>query len=166
MEFIAGVFHLIHLEYCLQAAFVEGGVVGNQGQTFYLGRYFCPDFREDIRIHRVFQGQTVNPSVPIRVILRFGLDEAVVTVCNLTIPHYHNAHRADACTLRNLSLQNLSFPYPLFQYLLQIIRRIHPQLLSDIATLGGDIGFCLIEQDTDFTQLLILQDEITDFPLR
>ena len=56
MEFIAGIFHLIRLEYCLQAAFVEGGIVGNQGQTFYLGCYLCPDFREDICIHRVFQG--------------------------------------------------------------------------------------------------------------
>ncbi len=65
---------------------------------------------------------------------------------------------------RNLSLQNLSFPYPIFQYLLQIIRRKHPQLLSDIATLGSNIGFCLIEQDTDFCQLLVLQDEVTDFP--
>ena len=55
MEFVAGIFHLIHLEYGLQASFVEGGVVGYQGQTFYLGRYFCPDFREDIRIHRVFK---------------------------------------------------------------------------------------------------------------
>jgi hypothetical protein len=80
MEFVAGIFHLIHLEYGLEAAFVEGGIVGNQGQTFYLGRNLCPDFREDIGIHRVYQGQTVNPSVPIRVILRFGFDEAVVTV--------------------------------------------------------------------------------------
>ena len=56
VEFVVGIFHLIHLEYGLQAAFVEGGVVGNQGQTFYLGRNLCPDFREDIRIHRVFQG--------------------------------------------------------------------------------------------------------------
>ena len=99
MEFVAGIFHLIHLEYGLQAAFVEGGVVGNQGQPLYLGRNLCPDFREDICIHRVFQGQAVNPGVPIRVILRFGLDEAVEAVCYLAIPHYHNAHRADACTL-------------------------------------------------------------------
>ena len=55
MEFVAGIFHLIHLEYCLEAAFVEGGVVGYQGQAFYLGRNLCPDFREDIRIHRVFK---------------------------------------------------------------------------------------------------------------
>ena len=55
MEFIAGVFHLIRLEYCLQAAFVEGGIVGYQRQTFYFGRNLCPDFREDIRIHRVFK---------------------------------------------------------------------------------------------------------------
>ena len=55
MEFIAGVFHLIRLEYCLQAAIVEWGVVGYQGQPLYLGRNLCPDFREDIRIHRVFK---------------------------------------------------------------------------------------------------------------
>ena len=56
MEFVVGIFHLIHLEYGLQASFIEGGVVGYQGQTFYLGRNLCPDFREDIGIHRVFQG--------------------------------------------------------------------------------------------------------------
>ena len=68
VEFVAGIFHPVHLEYCLEAAFVEGGVVGYQGQPLYLGRNLCPDFREDICIHRVFQGQTVNPGVPIRVI--------------------------------------------------------------------------------------------------
>lgn len=99
VEFVVGIFHLVHLEYCLQASFVEGGIVGYQGQPLYLGRNLSPDFREDICIHRVFLGQAVNPGVPIRIILRFGLDEAVVAVCNLAIPHYHNAHRADTCTL-------------------------------------------------------------------
>ena len=53
----------------------------------------------DNRHSSCLPGLPVNPGVPIRVIFRFGLDEAVVTVCNLAIPHYHNAHRADACTL-------------------------------------------------------------------
>ena len=56
MEFVVGIFHLIHLEYGLQASFIEGGIVGYQRQTFYLGRNLCLDFREDIGIHRVFQG--------------------------------------------------------------------------------------------------------------
>ena len=56
VEFIVGIFHLIHLEYCLEAFFVEGGVVGNQGQPLYLGRYLCPYLREDICIQRIFQG--------------------------------------------------------------------------------------------------------------
>ena len=75
---------------------------------------------------------------------------------------------APLCSLANEAFlgENNLFPYPLFQHLLQIIRWIHPQLLSDIATLGGNIGFRLIEQDTDFTQLLILQDEIADFSFR
>ena len=34
MEFVVGIFHLIHLEYCLQASFVEGGVVGYHIKCF------------------------------------------------------------------------------------------------------------------------------------
>ena len=55
MEFVVGIFDLIHLEYGLQASFIEGGVVSYQRQTFYLRRNRCPDLREDNRILRVFQ---------------------------------------------------------------------------------------------------------------
>ena len=44
VEFIAGIFHLIHLEYGLQAAFVEGALWATRGRPSILGAISAQTF--------------------------------------------------------------------------------------------------------------------------
>lgn len=73
--------------------------MGHQRQPLYLRRNLCPYFWKNPGIQGIFQGQSMYLRIPIGVILRLWLDEGVVTIHYLAIPHDYDAHGANAATL-------------------------------------------------------------------
>ena len=65
VEFVVGVIHLIDAEDCFQAAFVEGTVVGYEGQSFNQRPDLSPDLGEQWCSVSVTAAQTVNKAAPI-----------------------------------------------------------------------------------------------------
>ena len=96
MELIVGIVHLIYPEHCLEAAFVETGVVRHERQTFDQRRNLFPYIREHGCIVRVLGTQPVHALAEPLVVLRLGVDEAVERVRHLPVAHNHHSHRTHA----------------------------------------------------------------------
>ena len=98
-ELIVGIVHPIDAEDGLEAALVEGSVVGHKGQTLYQRLYLCPDFREDGGIFCVFPAKAMNLRTPVVVVVRLGLNEGVEGIDYLAVPNDNDTNRADAAAL-------------------------------------------------------------------
>ena len=99
MKNILRVIHTVHLEHSPQAALIERTVVGHQRQPFYQRSHLLPHIGEYRRIGSILQGKAVHPGIPVTVILRLGLYEAVEAVYYLSTPHNHYSHTAHTGTL-------------------------------------------------------------------
>ena len=72
MELIVGIVHLIYPEHCLEAAFVETGVVRNEGESLDERFNLLPDVWEYRCIFSVLRPQPVNPLAEPLVVLGSG----------------------------------------------------------------------------------------------
>ena len=99
VERVSGILHAVAGEHGLQAALVEGTVVGHQRQPLYQ--------RGDVRPHggevggrcRVLLRQPVYAGVPVAVIVGAGMDEPVDAVGHGSAPHHDHPHAAYARAL-------------------------------------------------------------------
>lgn len=92
VELIVRIVHLVNTKDGLKAAFVEGFVVGHERQTGYLRFYLPPHFREYGCIFRICGTQAMHAATPVVVIRRFGLDERIELVDNLTATNDNHAN--------------------------------------------------------------------------
>ncbi len=95
-ELVVRVVHLIDLEGGFEAAFVEAAIVGYQRKSFNQRRYLFPDIRKYRSIPGVFLAESVDLLAEPFVVLRFGVDEAIVRVDDLPAAHDNNSYAAHA----------------------------------------------------------------------
>ena len=105
VELVVGVVHLVATEDGLQATFVEGFVVGHEGQAFDERFYLCPYFGEYGGFLGVLMGETMHLTAPVVIVVRLRLDEGVEGIDNLAVPHDNHSHGADARPLVVSSLK-------------------------------------------------------------
>ncbi len=99
VEFIAGIIHAIFLKHGFQAALVKWTVVGHKRKI--------PDFVGDAGPHLGKRGLTVSVAPrepvdgrgPIRIVVRYGLNQTIEFINNFASAHNHNAHTANRRTL-------------------------------------------------------------------
>ena len=96
VELIVRVVHLIYPEDSLETAFVETGVVRNEGESLDERFNLLPDVWEYRCIFSVLRPQTVNPLAEPLVVLRLGMDETVEGVHYFSVTYYHHSDGADA----------------------------------------------------------------------
>ena len=95
-ELIIRVIHLVAAEHSLEAALVEGTVVGHKRQALDERLYLLPDVRENGSVFGIFLPQTVHAGGPIILVVRIGLNQRIETVDKLAVADDDNAHRTDA----------------------------------------------------------------------
>ena len=76
---------MIYTEHSLEAALVEGFVVGDERQTLYQWFYLCPHLGEYAGVLGVLTAETMNLTAPVVIVVWLWLDEGVVSVNYLTI---------------------------------------------------------------------------------
>ena len=99
VEAVAGIGHAVELEDGLEAPFVEGRVVGHEGQPLDAGGNLLPHGAEIGGIGRIGIAQAVDGGGEGAVVVGTGTDEAVERIDHLAAAHDHHAHRADAGAL-------------------------------------------------------------------
>ena len=98
-EPIVGVIHLVGLEHGFQAAFVEGTVVRHEGKSGNQWLDLLPYSRKGGGVNRIFRPQAVNLPAEPRVVVGYGMDEAVEGVGDNAVAHDHYADTAHAAAL-------------------------------------------------------------------
>ena len=96
VELIVGVVHLIYLEGSLETSFIETGIVRNEGEALDERFNLLPDVREYRCIFGVLRPKSVYLLAEPLVVLRFGMDETVERVHNLSVTHDHHSDGAYA----------------------------------------------------------------------
>lgn len=91
-ELIIRVIHLVAAKHGLQAALVEGTVVGHKRQPFDKRRYLLPHVRKNWSVFGVFLSQAVQTGVPIIIVVRLGLNQRIETVDKLAVADDDNAY--------------------------------------------------------------------------
>ena len=99
MKLIIRIIHAVSTENSFQAAFIKGLVVRYQWQAFNAWSYFLPHNGKDRSIPGICQRQTMHAGIPISVILRFGTDEVIIMVHNLSITYDNHSYTTNAGTL-------------------------------------------------------------------
>lgn len=94
-ERVVGVVHSVHPEYRLEATFIERLVVCHERKPCDQRFHFGPHVRKDPRRLGVGCGQSVYACIVVVVIVRFGTNQAVITVYDLTTSYNDDAHAAD-----------------------------------------------------------------------
>ena len=96
VEFIVRIVHPVHAEHLLETAFVEGAVVGDEGEPLDQRFDLLPDIGKDRGILRVLRSQAMDlPAEPL-VVLRLRMDQAVEPVHDLSVANDHDSHAAYA----------------------------------------------------------------------
>ena len=96
-ELIIRVIHLVAAENSLEAALVEGTVVGHKRQALDKRRYLLPHVRENRSVFGVFLSQAVHAGVPIIIVVRLRLNQGIEAVDKLAVADDDDTNRADAC---------------------------------------------------------------------
>lgn len=99
IEGVIWIIHLITAKNRFQATLIKGLVVGHQRQTFYKRFYLSPYFGEYRSLVGVGLCQSVYPCIPIKIIIRFWMDERIVRIHHLTTTHHNNTYAAHAGSL-------------------------------------------------------------------
>ena len=92
VEDVVGVVHLIDAEHRFEAAFVEPGVVCNEGESFYQRGDLLPHIGEHRRVLGVAGAQSVYSLAEPLVVFRLRMDERVEPLGDLPVAHHHNPH--------------------------------------------------------------------------
>ena len=105
-EAVSGIAESVGIEYGFEAAFIEAGVVGYEGDIggetvgFKGGQnavfYLVPNVREKRSIFGVIGAQAVDLLAKPGIVVRIGMNQAIERVHHFPITHDDNAHRADA----------------------------------------------------------------------
>ena len=98
-EPIAGILHLVGLENRFQTALVERTIVCHEGQSGHQRFHLPPHFRKRGGVVGVFGPQTVHFLAEPRVVVRYGMNEAVEGVGDDAVAHHHHADAAHAAAL-------------------------------------------------------------------
>ena len=86
-------------EHGFQTAFVEGLVVGHEGETFNHRLNLCPHFWEHWGILSILTAEAMYLAAPVVVIVRLWLDERIERFYYLAIANNHYANRANGTAL-------------------------------------------------------------------
>ena len=95
---IIRVVHLIHPEHLFQAAFIETAVMRNERKPFNHRGDLLPHMWEYRGAFRIFLGESVNLLAEPLIVLRFGVNQAVVRIHYLAITDDDHSNAADAGT--------------------------------------------------------------------
>lgn len=98
-ELVVRIIHLIGLEHGLEAALIEGTVVGHQGQSGDAGRNLPPHVGKERRSVGIGVTEPMNLLAEPRIVVRSGADERVEGVGDEAATHHHHAHAANAAAL-------------------------------------------------------------------
>ena len=106
IELIIRIIHLIHLEYLLQAAFIERAVMRPKRKALYHRRYLLPHVRKHWSIIRIFLGEPVHPLTEPLLVFRLRVNQAIESIHNPTPTNdYHsNAAHAGAAFVGGLEI--------------------------------------------------------------
>jgi hypothetical protein len=99
VELVVRIIHLIDTEHGFQTAFVEGLVVGHEGQTFDKWFYLCPHLGKYGGFLSIFTAETMHLAAPIVIVVGLWLYERIEGIDNLAVPDNDNAHRTNGATL-------------------------------------------------------------------
>ena len=105
-ELVSGIMETVGIEYGFEAAFVEAGIVGYEGDVggetvrfkgcqdavFHL----VPDIRKKRSVFSVIGAEAVDLLTEPGVVVRIRMDEAIERVHHFPIAHDDDAHGADA----------------------------------------------------------------------
>lgn len=93
---VVGIGEVVFFEDSAEAALVEGGVVGYQGQALDEGFHLTPHIGKGRRVFYIEKGEAVHTGVPVGEEVGTGIYEAVELVCDRPAAHHHQAHAAHA----------------------------------------------------------------------
>ena len=107
---IVRIVHLVHLEHCFQATFIETGIMGHKGNARHVGLFrgkylsdvllhLSPYSRKYWRMVGFASAQSVHLLTEVTIVVRFWTDEAVERVGQLAIADNDDTHGAYAATL-------------------------------------------------------------------
>ena len=123
--------------------------MGNKREPFDKWYNLLPHIRKYRCLCRICQCQPMHPGIPIRIILRFGTDQTIKTVCTLSVPYYHHTDTAHTGTLLVGSFKIYSSkifhnPEPeLLNLIYLLVNQISPLADGPSAILLADI-LCII----------------------
>ena len=132
-ERVVGVVHSVHPEYRFEAAFVERLVVCHERKPCDQRLHFGPHVRKDPCRLGVGSGQSVYACIVVIVIVRFGANQAVITVYDLATSYNDDAHAADA---RPLGIGRLEIYGSKVQHRLLLQGFVHR--LDDLDDIAGE----------------------------
>ncbi len=99
IKLVVRIIHLIGLEHGLEAALIEGTIVGHQRQSGDAGRNLSPHFREGGGGVGIGVTEAVHFLTEPRIVVGRGPDERVEGVGDEAAAHHHHAHAAHTAAL-------------------------------------------------------------------
>lgn len=98
IKVIIRIIHTISTEHGFQTPLIKGFVMRNQRKPLYFRSNLLPYFRKNRSMGSIFLCQSMNTGVPIQIVIRFGMNEAVEPVGYLTISHNNHPYTTYAGT--------------------------------------------------------------------
>lgn len=92
VKLIIGVIHLIDLEGCFKAAFVEPGVVRDERETLDEWLHLLPDMLEAWRVISVAWAETMHTLAEPAIVVWFRMYQAVETIYDLSVADDDHSH--------------------------------------------------------------------------
>lgn len=94
IKVIIRIIHTISTEHGFQTPLIKGFVMRNQRKPLYFRSNLLPYFRKNRSMGSIFLCQSMNTGVPIQIVIRFGMNEAVepvgyLTILTITTPTLH-----------------------------------------------------------------------------
>ena len=95
VELVVRIIHLIDTEHSFQTTFVEGLVVGHEGQTFDKWFYLCPHLGKYGGFLSIFTAETMHLAAPIVIVVGLWLYERIEGIDYLAITHNDDTNRTN-----------------------------------------------------------------------